>query len=402
MGTRIHSWVRVMAVCALGCIDARAAAPWSLPRIDGRFSGASRLLALPDAPTLRWTITLSSPDPEKRTAALEVTGQGVRLTAELEINAATGNGRWRIVDGQLDAATALAAALPLLGEIGKGLAATGMIELSGDGEWPTGHPRGVVKMTWRDGRLANVTEGWSLDAIGFAGDFFFDSATTLVRSESPAELTIGTITTSRFGARNLLVRALLAEDTSLTVREARVEIAGGDVAIDPCVIPLAPLSIAVKARLTRVGLQDVAALVPEALAEARGRVDGEISLRWSEASGLQLGAGHLAVRKDEPAEVRLVRTPGLISASLSPEILKHYPGLGQIETGEIPLRAEVFEVTFTPEGDSEGRTAYVRLAGGPVDPRLRAPIDLTVNVRGPLESLIKLGTNTRLRVGGPP
>jgi len=31
---------------------------------------------------------------------------------------------------------------------------------------------------------------------------------------------------------------------------------------------------------------------------------------------------------------------------------------------------------------------------------LRAPIDLTINVRGPLESLVKFGTNSRLRFGG--
>jgi hypothetical protein len=68
--------------------------------------------------------------------------------------------------------------------------------------------------------------------------------------------------------------------------------------------------------------------------------------------------------------------------------------------GQMPLRAEVLEVTFTPLGDAAGRTAWVHLAGGPVDPNLKAPIDLTVNVQGPLQSLIRFGTNSRLRFGG--
>ena len=81
-------------------------------------------------------------------------------------------------------------------------------------------------------------------------------------------------------------------------------------------------------------------------------------------------------------------------------VLQHYPGLKKIEMGEAPLRAEELEVTFTPGGDSEGRTARVHIAGGPVDPNLKAPIDLNVNVRGPLQSLIQFGTNSRLRFGG--
>ena len=43
-------------------------------------------------------------------------------------------------------------------------------------------------------------------------------------------------------------------------------------------------------------------------------------------------------------------------------------------------------------------------AGGPSDPELTAPIDAKINVRGPLESLVKigadLGTDPRLRFRG--
>ena len=106
----------------------------------------------------------------------------------------------------------------------------------------------------------------------------------------------------------------------------------------------------------------------------------------------------LSLRAGETAELRLAPTPGLLSASLPAAALKYYPGLGGIEMGTVPLKATLLEVAFTPQGDAEGRTAMVHLIGGPVDPTLTAPIDLNVNVRGPLETLIKFGS--RLRFGG--
>jgi hypothetical protein len=146
-------------------------------------------------------------------------------------------------------------------------------------------------------------------------------------------------------------------------------------------------------------LQDIAALVPSAVAEARGRIDGQVRLAWSLAEGFELGAGSLTLRHDEPAEVRLAPSPGLISSNLPATVLKYYPGLGDIETGKVPLRAELLDVSFTPHGDAQGRTAAIHLAGGPVDPKLRAPVDLEINVRGPVQSLIKFGTSSKLHFG---
>ena len=78
---------------------------------------------------------------------------------------------------------------------------------------------------------------------------------------------------------------------------------------------------------------------------------------------------------------------------------RHYPGLVQLEAGGVPLRARELEVLLTPAGDPEGRTARVRLKGGPADPALQAPVDLEVNVRGPLDSLVQFGTHHRVRFG---
>jgi hypothetical protein len=372
-----------------------------LPPLDGEFSGTFHAKLWPGAPALPWKITVHDGEPGQRAIAVEAQAAGTRLRLRAELSEATRAGTWSIEEGSLDIARWWPALAPTLGETAQALTASGVIELSGGGELRDGAPSGVVKIVLREGAVRHPTDGWTLEGVSLAGSFSVDARGAAVRSDGPLELTVKTITTMRFGARNLLVRALLENLQSLSVREARIEIAGGDAMVDPCTVPLSPLSLDVKLRLVRVGLQDLAALVPQALTEARGRADGSLGLRWNAETGVVMGAGQFAVRSDEPAVVRLAPTPGLISGSLPESVLQYYPGLGQIETGEVPLRAELLEVVFTPEGDSEGRTARVRLTGGPVDPRLRAPIDLTINVRGPLDALVRFGTDSRLSFGGP-
>lgn len=376
------------------------AADMRLPPLSGEFTGTFHARLWPGAPALPWRIAVQEGEPGQRAISVEVQAPGTRLRLSGQVSEATAAGTWAIEEGGLDIPQWWPALAPSFGEAAQALTASGTIELSGGGELRDGLPSGVVKIALREGVVRHPEEGWSLEGVSLAGSFAIEASGAAVRSDGPFELTVKTITTTRFGARNLLVRALLEDRQTLSVREARIEIAGGDAMLDPCTVPLSPFALDVKLRLVRVGLADLAALVPQALTEARGRADGSVGLRWSAEAGLVVGAGQFAVRSDEPAVVRLAPTPGLISNSLPASVLKYYPGLGQVETGVVPLRAELLEVVFTPDGDSEGRTARVRLAGGPVDPKLRAPIDLTINVRGPLDALVRFGTDSRLGFGG--
>lgn len=394
----LRSVVIALLLWGGGAVDA---AEMRLPPLNGELTGTFHARLWPGAPALPWKIAVHDGAPGQRALSVEVQAPGTRLRLSGQVSEATAAGTWTIEEGSLDIAQWWPVLAPSFGETASALTASGTIELSGGGELRDGVPSGVVKIMLREGVVRQSTEGWTLDGVSLAGSFSLDAGGAAVRSDGPFELTVKTITTTRFGARNLLVRALVDDWQTLSVREARIEIAGGDAMLDPCTVPLSPIALDVKLRLVRVGLQDLAALVPQALTEARGRADGSVGLRWSAESGLVLGAGQFAVRSDEPAVVRLAPTPGLISNSLPTSALQYYPGLGQIETGEVPLRAELLEVVFTPEGDSEGRTARVRLAGGPVDPKLRAPIDLTINVRGPLDALVRFGTDSRLSFGGP-
>lgn len=391
---------RLPAVFWFWCgVLSAGAAPLSLPPIDGSFSGDYAPSDAADAPQVHWSLEIRRASGGMRLAVISLEGTGTKFQAEVELDP-SGQGTWKIVAGEFDAATLLALAGTALPEAARALTIGGHVALSGAGGLKDGRPTGAVRLTLSEGRVQNVTDGWTLEGVALRGEFAFDAAAGTLWSTEPGELTIATITTGRFGARNLAAHARLGADRTLALEQAGIEIAGGSLTVAPARIPLQPLVADLDLTLGRIGLQDVAALVPGTVADARGRIDGTVRVHWSEADGLRLGAGRLQLRNDEPAQVRLSPSPGLISGSLPSAVLKYYPGLGEIETGRIPIAADVLEVTFTPEGDAEGRTAMIRLAGGPADPSLRAPIDLTINVRGPLDSLIKFSTSQQLHLGG--
>lgn len=398
----MRAWSRALLLVLLcgGVPPTRAA--WDLPPLDGEFSGQVTPVWIPGAPALHWRVTLQTPSGGVRHVVFTAEGKGTRVRIEADVNPVTGDGSWRIADCVLDAASWL----PAIAQRADGLLVTakGQLSIVGSGALHAGAPAGSFEVSWSDGALDDSGGTWKLEGVTAQGGFEFDAASGMLRNSRPATLDVRTITTNRFGARSLALQFELKNATTLDLHRGRVEIAGGEVTAAPCTIALQPFAAMFDLKVHRIGLQDVAALVPGTLAEARGRIDGDVQLGWSEADGFKLGTGRLAIRHDEPAEVRLEPSPGLITNSLPPDtrktVLKYYPGLEKIERGELPIRANQLTVTFTPNGDAEGRTATVHLAGGPVDPNMRAPVDLKINVRGPLQWLIKFGTSPQLHFGG--
>jgi hypothetical protein len=225
------------------------------------------------------------------------------------------------------------------------------------------------------------------------------------------------MSTDRFGARNLSVAAVLNGTRELSVTAARIEIAGGTVETDPFVVKLSPVALNVRLRMTRVGLQDIVALVPTMLSDARGRVDGEVGLSWSEAGGLRVGDGSLSLDEIEPTTLRLAPKPGFLSARV-PARFVFIPGLPKpfsrwfspvnpayvtltdIELGKTPLRVHSLKVRLTPEGDGRGRSASVEVVARP--DQIDSVVDkvvFTINVSGPLSQVLKFGMNDHISFG---
>ena len=123
-------------------------------------------------------------------------------------------------------------------------------------------------------------------------------------------------------------------------------------------------------------------------------------MKWSKLAGLSFGDGWMRLTDGAPATVRLAPTPGLITAQLgvgNPA----FPALQRVELGQTPLSVRLMSAEFDPAGDARGRSAVVHLQAEPTDPQLVAPLVLEINVAGPLDQLIKLGLDERVRMGGP-
>ncbi len=330
-----------------------------------------------------------------RKGELSVTGPDLDVRVTLTYEPAARRLRWSALQGRANLATWLPAlaTLPDLASMLEGVTASGSLTLTGAGTWTDGTTTGGLRVELANGAVHNETEDWALDGITLnAGG---DTA-GLVVGNVPLELTVGTITTARFGARALTVNARVQHFERIELTAARIEIAGGEVTAEPFSVAVEEPVLEVTLTMRGVGLEDIVALVPEALAEGRGHVNGSVRLGWSRASGVTIKHGSVSLADGKPALVRFHPNLGLLTGSLPAAILDLYPGLLKIETGEMPLLAARFDVRLTPDGDADGRTARVRIEGGPVDPSLKAPLVLDVNVTGPLAPLIKLGSGVSL------
>ena len=376
----------VLACCA-GAADA-----WKIPALDGELSG--ELARITDSTPLRWSVGMTSPPGGGRHGAMKADGPGARVHAEAQLDAA-GDGRWRMLAGELDLGRWFGALRSFAPDSVADLSIAGTLTLSGEGPVRRGALGGRAMLVLRDGRLDDPAHHLQLEGIAARIEL---SDLAARRSPPRQELTW---TSGRYDALVLgpgrLVFAL--DGDTLHVELAALGVFGGELKLGAFSLALGSPEFAVTARLEGAEIAALQPFLPPVLREGRGRLDGELSVRRT-AAGVQFGAGRLSLRPGETAALRFAPTPGLLSASLPKAALKLYPGLQEVEQGNLPIQAQLLEVWFTPEGDAQGRTASLRILGGPSDPSLRAPIDLNVNVQGPLESLISFGTNSRLRFGG--
>jgi hypothetical protein len=270
--------------------------------------------------------------------------------------------------------------------------------------------QGNVRFDWIDGALRNTKQGWRLEGVSLSGQLTGDLA-KLATAQCTGEWKLGvkTIATNRFGARNLEIDGILDRAHLITLQSARLELAGGNVTIDPGKIYLLPTVVDLTLHVDRVGLQDLVALLPGSLADARGRIDGEVRLGWSQATGLRVGEGHFALRDDEMATLQLAPQPGILTAQF-PERLKFLPAwtgpVGRwmapvnpvygdardIEMGKTSLQIVAFDLKLMPKGDALGRTGMVTVSTRAIQPQsLVKLVTFNISLDGSVEKLLQLG-----------
>ena len=373
---------------------ARAPDAWMLPPLDGDVSGEFAIPLLEHAPRLKWTLAIRTEKPRERDVDFAINGAGVRLRGNGTLDP-KGEGTWSVAEAELIVGEWFRV-VPLFFPAVAGVTAAGTLSFTGKGTWREGVVAGGAIFSLREGRLD--LPAYKILLEGVSVDVEFTDLATL--STAPAQ-----VFTWRSGHYDVVPFGVGRIEFEMDRKEVRItsaliDVFGGELQVGSLVVSTQRPEFSVDARMVGVEVGQILFLLPPVLKEARGHLDGHVALK-RDPNGIQIGAGNLSLRPGETAQLRLSPTPGLLSSSLPPTVLQHYPGLKKIEMGEAPLHADVLEVTFTPGGDAQGRTAWVHIAGGPVDPSVRAPIDLNVNVRGPLQSLIRFGTNSRLRFGGP-
>ena len=406
---RFYRLVFLFALCGLLTRAPAPAQPLLGPAFSGELGGSLKFLKFPWASELAWRVELRSMADARLHLQLFADAPGTRLQVRIVIDPNLDAGTWTLSEGRLDPSVWLPRLAPQLSPAIAGAVAEGEIGLYGDGVIRGGQLEGHVTLQWRHGAVRHAAQGWALEDIALAGDFIFAQNTARWSSVSPLQLTIGSIATSRLGARNLLVRARIDERLLPQIEEARVEIAGGEIEAAPFTLQLSPPVLQVALQIRRIGLADVVALVPTGLAEAQGRVQGALQLVWSKALGLQIGVGRLDLVPDESMVLRLAPSPGLLSSSvpqrfaLLPAWLgplarwvaplnPGYTDLVSIELGRTALKVESLEVRLTPEGDLQGQSARVLIQARPaLDGTSVGPVGFEVGVTGPLAYVLRLG-----------
>jgi hypothetical protein len=357
---------------------------------------------------LEWKISWSAGDANGRKGELAVTGADMALRIALEFDPAGDRLRWRVAEGHVNLGAWLVALAvhPEFSASLAGLTATGELKITGAGEWENGAPTGELSAEWRDGTVANASQGWAVDGVTLkaGGD-----ARDIFEGTVPVELAVRTLVTSRFGARNLAVRMAVKDMARLEVKSTEIEIAGGRVTAEPFAVSLAAPALDVTLAMERVGLQDLVVFVPTTLSYANGRINGRVHLGWSQSDGLRVGEGELEIDKGEPTTLRLVSNPGFLTKKVPARFTyspfnwdplvrlfsspnDSYETLSLIETGKLALRVDSLEAKLTPEGDGLGRSASVLIHARPEqDGSAVGTVIFQINVSGPLASVLRVG-----------
>lgn len=403
---------RTFAVGLLGValVEIASGAELKLPPVSGEISGRLVLPAQAGVPPWDWKLHIDPDGAQRRRAELTVAAAGARLRVEANVDLAGGEGTWKILEGDVDPAAWFAIIAPRVMSGASGIKVDGRVVLSGGGTLVHGDkPHGMIKFVWSDGSVRDEEEGWRFDGVTLEGQLDGDFTNlSAARSERPWHLTVKTITTRRFGARNLAIDAQLNKNGTVSLLSARVEIAGGDVTIDPNTVSLFPPVLDFNIRVNRVGLQDLVGVIPASLADARGRIDGIVRLGWSKASGIRVGAGHFSLRDDEVSTLQLAPTPGLLTqrfperlsilpawtgplAKLMQPLNPVYGDARNIEMGKTSLQLVSFDLKLTPKGDEQGRTGVVSISAKAIQPLAAVRlVSFQINLSGPLESLLKM------------
>jgi hypothetical protein len=185
----------------------------------------------------------------------------------------------------------------------------------------------------------------------------------------------------------------------LVVSHLSLKALGGSVAAEPFKYFPALRALDAVLVVDGVSVEEVMAMTKDLPAQAAGRVDGRVPIRI-DGGGLRFGTGWLALKPGVFAQVQF-NAGGLLTNGVAPGN-PSYAVLKKIESGLLKLKISELRLDIRPPDAPAGRSAQLHLRGEPVDPDVKAPVILDLNVNGPLEKLINMGMDSRVSFGAKP
>lgn len=277
------------------------------------------------------------------------------------------------------------------------------------GPWDfTGKVSGTVKGSYREGKWGGVG-GFQLRDARLANP-------GLAVTAEGVEADVAALDLALMQASGVAVRAKAANAGSVTMTDLHAELAsataervevsvlsvrtlGGTMQVEPFVYRFSDPAIEAVVRAEAIRAEQVLALTQNLPASATGALSGRLPLRY-EGGNLMLGTGWLGLTEGQGFEIQF-HAEGLLTAGASPKSA-NYAVLKQVEDGLLKLKVTELRLDVRPPNAPPNRTAQLRISGEPVDPRVKAPVTLDLNVNGPIESLLNLGLKGGIKTGTKP
>lgn len=278
-----------------------------------------------------------------------------------------------------------------------------VVVMPGGGTWETegkfaGHAEGHLTgkklvasggVTLREGRVRY--EAKDITAEGIEADLEFTDFDKILTK--PGKVSIRELRVGAFPLRDLSAEVAFAGGEKISVSSLSLKVLGGTASTEPFKYFPNLRELDAVVLVDGISVQEIMGLTKDLPAKATGQVNGRFPVHIDD-SGIRLGTGWLQLKPGVYAELQL-QANGLLTGSLS-EKSPSYSVLKKVESGLLKLKLNELRLDIRPPNAPPGRSAQLRISGSPVDPTVKAPITLDLNVNGPLEKLLNLGMDSRL------
>lgn len=240
-----------------------------------------------------------------------------------------------------------------------------------------------------------VNSELGLEAAGLELRLVLDEIGEL-RSGVGQTLSIKTLKISEVVLEDVQLRFQLLGPELMVVESLTGRALGGRISIQPMRLNPAGPTWAGTVELSGVDASQVMQYLPEARATVEARIDGLIPLSYGPV-GMRFGRGWLSLSEGTEGRMKLDQ-PGLLTGGMDTKGTA-YPVLKSLEDGILNLRLKTLRAELYAVESGMDRSVSVTISGEALDPKIKAPVELELNVNGPLGPLIDWGMDSRISAG---